>query len=120
MEVRNLNPLHRGDDILLRFTLRDGDDSPIDVSGWAFTFTMKLSPNITDDDAHVQVSTTVTNPVQAQGGIVDIELPNQQTSNLLPTSYHWDLQVVKSGGKITTLYTGKVKVVADITRNQNG
>jgi hypothetical protein len=87
---------------------------PVDITGWAFKSTMKLSTELSDDEAEVKVDMDNLSGVSAEAGVVYIEYPSAQTQALLPRTYYVDLQRVLNG-KVSTVFVGTVLVKADVT-----
>ena len=106
--------LFRGDDYSLRMVITDSAGTPIDITGWAFKATMKLSTEMPDEDAPVKVDIPAVSGIEAAAGVVYVELPAEQTRNCLPAEYYIDLQR-SFNGKVTTVFVGKVKVKPDVT-----
>ena len=109
--------LFRGDDFTLRIEVTDDSDTPIDVSGWAFKATLKLNTQAPDDQAPVKVNIPPATGNEAEQGIVHLVLPNDQTRNLKPATYFFDLQR-ESNETVNTVLMGRVRVHADVTRRQ--
>ena len=107
--------LYRGDDYTLRVVITDSADVPVDITGWSFISSMKLSTVLEDSDAPVSIDVPAVSGPEAEAGIVYISYPNDQTADLLVTDYVVDLQRVFNG-KVTTVFSGKAKVLGDVTR----
>ena len=107
--------LFRGDDYALRVVITDDTDTPIDITGWSFKATMKISTELPDDQAPVRVDIPAVSGPDAVAGVVYVELPADQTRNLLPAPYFFDLQR-EFNGKVVTVFAGKVSVRPDVTR----
>jgi hypothetical protein len=105
----------RGDDHAIRLTIKDDLGNPIPITGWAFSVTLKLHSEISDDDAPVKVDTGALDDTDAANGIVNILLPSSQTQNLLPTTYLFDIQR-EAYDTVITVLVGDVDVIADATR----
>jgi len=107
--------LFRGDDYALRVVITDDTDTPIDITGWSFKATMKLTTEMPDDQAPVKVDIPAVSGTDASLGVLYLDFPAEQTADLLPTSYFLDLQR-ELGGKVSTIFVEKVKVKPDVTR----
>lgn len=108
--------IYRGDDFTLRVVITTKDTgAAIDVTGWAFKATMKLSTEMLDEEAPVQVDMPAVSGLDAELGVVYIELPATQTKDLIPTTYWFDLQREFSG-KTLTVFAGRALVKGDVTR----
>lgn len=104
---------YRGDDYALSVTVKDKDDQVVDIDGWIVTFTMKRNPHKDDSTAALQVSTTAdssTNPI----GNVILMLPHDQTKDLKPGEYYFDIEA-KIANSTTTVLVGIVEVMFDVT-----
>ena len=107
--------LYRGDDHALRMEITDDAGTPIDLTGWMFKATVKLRPDTPDSEAPVSVDIPALDNMDAQAGVVYIELPHDQTENLLPGLNLFDVQR-EFNGKVTTVVSGRIRVLADVTR----
>jgi len=106
--------MYRGDDHTLWVEIKDDKDQPVDITGWSFKSTMKLSTELPDDDAPVKVDIPTIHDADAAIGVLTITFPKEQTKNLLVTDYLFDLQA-QNNGLVTTIFVGKVKVKGDVT-----
>ena len=107
--------MYRGDDFTLRVVITDSADVPVDITGWSFSSSMKLSIYMEDSEAEVSVSVPPVSGVEAELGVVYITYPSDQTKNLLPVPYAVDLQRVFNGN-VVTVFAGTVNVLGDVTR----
>ena len=110
---------YRGDDHVLKvvFTVPDpatGTRVPVDITGWEFFSSFKLSPAQSDDEAPVSVHIPPVSGTDATQGILYIPYLSSQTQNLLPTRYWVDIQRVYNHA-VTTIVLGRVKILADVT-----
>lgn len=105
----------RGDDFTFRVTITDVMDVPLDITGWQFMATMKLDFMKPDEGAPVKVDIGPLEGADAQAGLCYLQLPSDQTKDLLPAVYFFDLQRVFNG-KVTTVLNGRVRVNADVTQ----
>lgn len=116
-ETQYLFQLYRGDDFVLRVAITDTDGNPVDITGWAFQLTMKLSPEESDSEAPVKVNSNPISPSVGPTGVVHLHLPAEQTKRLLPTVYWVDIQ--RYFGKMTTtIVVSKAKVLPDVTHRR--
>ena len=106
--------MYRGDDYSLRVLITDDNDDAIDITGWSFISSMKLSTELPDEDATVSVDIAAVSGADAVAGIVYVVLPSIQTVNLLPAKYMIDLQR-SFNGKVVTVFVGQVNVLGDVT-----
>ncbi len=105
---------YRGD--TKRYTLRfkQADGSPIDLTGATVWFTMKAKK--TDEDRKAAIQKKVQDHTDAVNGVTIIQLDARETATLVPkVSYYYDFQLVDSAGRVSTILTGSVRVLEDIT-----
>lgn len=114
MSLPQIFEMYRGDDFTLKVDITDINGMPVDITGWAFKSTMKLSTELADEEAEVKVDIDPVSGVDAEAGVLYIEYPSAQTKNLLPRDYFVDLQRVVNN-KVTTVFVGTVDVKADVT-----
>ena len=107
--------LYRGDDCSLRVVITDENKTPIDITGWAFQATLKISTEMPDDQATVQVDIPPVEGPSAQQGVVYVHLPREQTMHLIPAPHFFDLQRLYND-KVSTVVMGRVTVKPDVTR----
>ena len=107
--------LYRGDDYTLRVVITDSADVPVDITGWSFSSSMKLSVFMEDSEAPVSVDVPAVSGIEAEAGVVYVTYPSNQTKNLIPTQYVMDLQRVYNG-KVVTVLSGAISVLGDVTR----
>ena len=107
--------MYRGDSLGLRITVRDALGTAINISGWQFKSTMKLDFMADDAEATVAVDMPVLIGPDAEIGIAYLLFPAEQTKNLLPAKYFWDVQL-ETEHAVVTVIAGKVKVLPDATR----
>ncbi len=120
-----LTPFYRGDDYALQVTVRNKiDQSPIDITHWCLSSTMKLSDALNDEpqidkDGYrrvLQIVYQVPDTEESHVGIAHLLYPNEKTNDLIGnTFYQMDIQAEISGSVIT-LMKGKVLVLTDVTR----
>lgn len=114
MADSTLFSMFRGDDHALRITLEDKDNNRIPMVGWTLRATMKLHTEMPDDEAPVAVDIGPLEGPLAEVGVVEFILPHEQTKELLPANYEFDVQK-ELDGRVTTLLRGTVEVLADVT-----
>lgn len=112
-----LAAFYRGDDHVIRLSFTEEQtNGPVDFTGWSFYLTMKLNPTVPDSKADIRVDKLQVNDPEVAGGNVDIKIPATATYSLLPANYFIDIQAVSPEGVVTTLFVGRQRVLADITR----
>ena len=96
-----------GEDKVLRFTIYDADgETPIDITGWALSFSLRktdkdatvpaLIAKTTEDDTIEIVGTFNIDPeVNTQS--VEIQFPSFDTTNLKPIAYRYSLKRMDAG-----------------------
>ena len=100
----------RGDTETIVVTLTTDGTTAIDITGRTYTAQLRSTPDIAVISA--SFTCTVTNGV---GGVVTCVLSATNSTLLSPGYYYWDLQENASGA-ISTLLSGTVTVLADVTR----
>jgi hypothetical protein len=115
----------RGDTIPIRLTITRPDSNdvqqPVNLTGAVLRATFKRDP--ADADPGVKQLGTDTTPAQftisvpASAGIAVLQLLPADTASLTaPVTLYWDVQMLESGGALTTVAEGTLKLTADITR----
>lgn len=124
--MTELQPFYRGDDHALQVTVKmKGVDDPVDITGWTFTSTMKLSSELPDqpqldDDGHrvvLQIKTDAEDNEDSKAGRIDLLYPSAQTGQLIPTKYDIDIQVSRNN-IIQTLVKAKIQVLSDVSHGE--
>jgi hypothetical protein len=101
----------RGDSTSIEVEVTDENGAPIDLTDTEVFFTAKKSLRDPDNKAVLskEVSTGDTE------GIVEINFTAEETDNLKPRSYWWDIQLEK-GGVINSTKKQLFRLIADVTR----
>ena len=102
----------RGDFWDLPLSLTNVDGSAFDLTGW----TAKSQARAAADDADpvIEFDCTITDEA---GGKLDLTADSADTDAIEPGKYVWDVQITQtSTGKIITILSGQMTVVADVTR----
>jgi len=115
--MTGISDFYRGDTKKYLFKLRDKEtQEPISIDGATLTATLKKKLAQTDLEADLQVSA---NGVEADPpnptGEISIIFSKVDTE-IAPATYFYDFQLVSSTGEVTTVLSGKVKVLTDATR----
>lgn len=100
----------RGDTETIQVTMTTDDGTPIDITGRTYASQLRTTPDIAAISA--TASCTITD---AANGVMTVIFTPAQTSPLDPGYYYWDLQE-NASGTITTVMSGTVTVLADVTR----
>lgn len=101
----------RGDDYRVMVTLTS-NGAPFDLTG--YTAKAQIRPS-TAPSAVLYAEFTATVETPATDGVIKLELDNVTTSALTGNGV-WDLQITDSGGWVTTVASGAVTLVPDVTR----
>ncbi len=121
--MTELQPFYRGDDHALELIVRvKGSDDAVDITGWVFTSTLKLSSEIPDQPELdeqgnrqvLQIITTAQDVDDSKNGRIYMIYPSEKTRQLIPTSYEIDVQVDRNS-VIQTLVKAKIEVLADVS-----
>jgi hypothetical protein len=100
----------RGDTETIVFTSTTDGTTPINVTGRTYTAQMRTSPDISIVSASFDCQVT-----NGANGVVTCVLSAANSALLSPGYYYWDLQE-NASGVISTLLSGTVTVLADVTR----
>ena len=104
--------IYRGDDITFKLTFKDSEGTAQNITGGKIYFTAKESSNEADSLAVIQVSSsTFSDPTS---GIGEVSITNSE-SNVDVGKYYYDIQYITGAGKISTVQTGTLEVLQDIT-----
>ena len=101
--------VRQGDDWTCQVEVQYLDGSPADITGW--TAQSQIRKGFADDnpDIVVDISATVVSPN------INLYIPKAETVDMLG-EYAWDLQVTDPAGMVTTLLSGVVNVMQEVTR----
>lgn len=102
--------LVRGDTLTFTLTINDDAGSPIDITGRTYTAQVRSAP----DSTTVKGTFTCTVPTGTDGKVTSV-LSATASALLSPGIYFYDLQE-NASGVISTLVSGNINVVADVTR----
>jgi len=108
--------ISRGDDGIIRYTVKNSSGVAYDVSANSFAFTVKSSIDDAIGDAAFQLTNPAASGIDltsAASGIVDVNIADTNTSGLAG-AYQYDLQMTE-GGKIYTIAQGMFVVRKDVT-----
>lgn len=112
-----LNPFYRGDSIVYKLRFQLPNRKPVDITNQSFWFTIKSKKIDPDNVALLQKSFFVADGVS---GVVVLTIEAEETNTIAPGIYLYDIQKVNHNitpEKITTIASGSVQVLDDITRN---
>lgn len=100
----------RGDTETIVVTLTSDGTTPINIVGRTYSAQFRSTPDISTVSATLTCTVT-----DGANGVVTCVLPSSQSEDLSPGQYYWDLQE-NASGTISTLLSGIVTVLADVTR----
>lgn len=106
--------VYRGDSKALTLTFTDNDEAVVNITGGTVVLTVKHSKD--DADSAALMQKTVTSHQNPTGGISKVSITGDDTKNLAPAVYQYDIQLSLSGGVKKTVAFGEFEVLADITR----
>lgn len=111
------------DDRTLSLIVNDHNNDPVDLTNAKLTFTLKEKMSDPDDQAIFQKKNTeaggddteikVLDPV---GGSAEIYIVPDDTDDVNPGNYMWDVQVTLANGKTYTVLRGRVTFKEDVTK----
>ena len=110
-----IKDFYRGDSKTINMSFKDNTGNPIDLTGATIWFTVKRNPMDLDSNAVIQKE--ITSHTDATNGLSTISLAPTDTNDLEIRSYNYDIQLVDSIGKVTTIIVGTFKLLLDITRS---
>lgn len=108
---------YRGDSFPLELTIKDKATSEaIDISGYTFSLTVDTLTAPPDNTTKVfEVSGVVDGDQATNTGKVSFT-PTAENTDLTPTTYFYDVQMIDGSGNIRTIAKNKWKISQDITK----
>jgi hypothetical protein len=103
----------RGDDFSIEVTITDENGDAIDLTDTEVFFTAKRNTQQTDEEAALQ--TELTDHSDPTNGITIVSFTADETSELKPGTYWWDIQT-KKDGIIQSTILQTLRVRPDVTR----
>ena len=100
----------RGDTETIAVTITTDGTTPVNISGRTYASQMRTTPDI----AAIAATATCT-ITDAAAGELSAVFSATATAALDPGMYYWDLQE-NASGTISTILSGTVTVLADVTR----
>lgn len=101
----------RGDTETIVVTILSDDGvTPINITGRTYTSQIRTTPNASIISASFSCSVT-----NGSAGQVTATLSSSSSALLEPGYYYWDFQE-NASGVISTIFSGQVTVLADVTR----
>ena len=115
----NLSAFYRGDTKAFNLSFKDSAGAPIDITGHELWFTMKGQVTDLDTDAVLQKKIVFPSGTESESGSGTLTLDSDETGAIDPGTYFFDLQKVipENPPVVATLMSGKISVLADITRS---
>lgn len=107
----------RGDDATLAVALTDAEGQPVDPDDvqWA-AFTAKRAHRDADIDAILRKDLDA--GITRGEDTLDVEIAASDTAELVaPLDLVWDVEVIDADGRTTTVASGLIRVVPDVTRS---
>ena len=115
MALRKLSQI-RGDSQTLTITMTH-DGVPYCIKNWAVFFTIKKSYDLPDSQAALQkIVTTFSDTTGGTTGVATISIDPEDTVDLEPGEYDFDIQVRTSDEETFTVMRGKYEIEYDVTR----
>ena len=89
-------------------SLTDDDDVPIDLTG--YTGRSKLKKHYTSSNSHA-----FTISLGGTSGVVVLSLSANQTSNVVPGRYVYDVELIDSSNVVSRIVEGIITVTPEVT-----
>lgn len=106
--------IDQGTDWALRIEWKDENDDSIDLTG--FTARMMLRRSFEATPAIIELTTENGRISLETAGVINLFIADADTDAIAAGSYVYDLEMVSSGGLVTRLMEGKVKIRRQVTR----
>ena len=100
----------RGDTETIAVTITTDGTTPVDISGRTYASQMRTTPDIA-----AIAATATCSIINAAAGQVNVVFSATSTATLDPGYYYWDFQE-NASGVISTILSGTVTVLPDVTR----
>jgi hypothetical protein len=115
MAFKRLN-LTRGDTQSFTLTFKDGNSNPYCIKDWTVFFTLKTNHNLPDSLASLQKTVTLfSDTTGGTSGVAVIQVDADDTINLEPAEYDYDIAVCTNLGEQYTVMKGKLDLEYDVT-----
>lgn len=101
--------IYRGDTYIHEIRINNSSNTPIDINNRSYDAQIRKTVS---SDVLISFTSTITD---AANGVLQISLTANQTSNIKPGIYIYDLQEINNEN-VLTLLRGNVNVTGDITR----
>ena len=116
MALPTLFEMVAGDDRVIRLHIKNQQGAAVSLWSYAFQATLKESLEDSDDDAPVRIDTVAQS---RPTGMVYLYFNAEDTKNLKPRKYFFDVQAA-TNGRVSTLFRGMVKILPQVTQRQAG
>ena len=114
MAASGIKGVIRGDTHTITLNVR-GVSGPLNLTDSTVLFTVNKSKAPADDTSAV-IMKTVTVHDDPTNGLTIIKLAPEDTKDIEPGNYWYDIQIKASNGDISSLPKARFEVVSDITR----
>lgn len=109
--------LTRGDTQVYTLTFKNAAGNPYCLKNWTVFFTLKSSYDLPDAQASLQkIVTAFADTTSGTSGIATISLAPEDTKDLEPGSYDYDIAVCTAAGESYTVLKGKLELEYDVTQ----
>jgi len=116
MALRKL-ALVRGDSQTYTLTFKQADGTLYCLKNWVVFFTLKTNPSLPDSQASLQkIVTSFADSTAGTSGVATISLTPEDTVNLDPMEYDFDIAVRTAANETYTVLRGKLDLEYDVTR----
>ena len=117
MAIKRLS-LTRGDSQTYTLTFKDSAGAPYCIKNWVVFFTIKTNYDLSDSQASLQkIITTFADTTAGTSGVAVIPFLPEDTANLDPGEYDFDIAVKTNTNEVYTVMKGKIDIEYDVTRS---
>ena len=114
--------LYRGDTKRFTLSFKNTNGTPVDITGHVIWFTMKRDVADPDSGAVLQKRIVLPSNGMSVAGLYELTLTSGETGAFEPGLYVYDIQRVIEAispdkPDVTTLVSGRIGIVADVTRS---
>lgn len=108
--------LEQGSTYSTVFTYTDSDGDAVNISG--FTARMQVRSVYSVAGPAISLTTSGGGGIVLGGaaGTVTVTVSDAVSAKIIPKNYVYDIELVSSGGVVTKLIRGKIKVLPEVTR----
>lgn len=117
MAIKRLS-LTRGDSQTYTLTFKDGNAAPYCIKNWVVFFTIKTNYDLPDAQASLQkIVTSFDDSTAGTSGVAVVPFLPEDTVNLEPGEYDFDIAVKTNTNLVYTVLKGKIDIEYDVTRS---